>query len=179
MRGYHPAKVIDNNDPKKQGRVKIKIEHIHYGFSNEMLPWARQSSLSTGGSNTYGESSIPEANSYLWVWFEEVDVFYKQPYYVADLQFAGKHPHGLFESNVKTGLGSASVYPNTKYTYYKNGICIGVDSSSGNAEVFVYHPAGFKILINKNGYMNYTDPKNTIVSSSTGILINSNLEILV
>jgi hypothetical protein len=179
MKGYYPAKVIDNNDTKKQGRVKIKIEHIHHGFAPDMLPWARQSSLSTGGSATHGSSSIPEIDSHVWVWFEQVDVFYKQPYYMADLQFAGKHPHGLFEANVKSGLGSASAYPNTKYTYYKNGICIGVDSSAGNAEVFIYHPAGFKVLVDKNGFMNYADPKNTIVTSSSGIIINDNLEILV
>ena len=43
----------------------------HRQFSrNDMLPWAIQSSLSTGGSNLFGSSSIPEIDSFVWVWFE-------------------------------------------------------------------------------------------------------------
>ena len=154
MKGYYPAKVINNVDIKQQGRVQIKIEHLHYNFTPPMLPWARQSSLSTGGSALYGSSSIPEIDSYVWVWFEDVDVFMKTPYYMADIQFAGSHPHGLFGTNVASSLGSTSVYPNTKYTYYANGICIGVDSSAGNPEIFIYHPSAH-IFINSLGIIEF------------------------
>ena len=30
MQGLYPAKVINNLDTKKKGRVQIKIEHLHY-----------------------------------------------------------------------------------------------------------------------------------------------------
>jgi len=156
MKGFYPAKVINNIDTRQQGRVQIKIEHLHYGFTTPMLPWARQGSLSTGGDATHGVSSIPEIDSYVWVWFEDVDVFMKTPYYMGDVQFAGKHPHGLFTTDIapNLGTGSASVYPNTKYTYYANGICIGVDSSSGNPEIFLYHPSAY-IYINNLGIIEF------------------------
>lgn len=166
MKGYFPAKVIDNVDTKKQGRVKIKIEHLHFDFTDDMLPWAMQSSLSTGGSDSYGSSSIPEIDSYLWIWFEDTDVFYRQPYYIMDLQFTGKQPHNLFETNIKSALGSASSYPNTKYTYYKNGICIGVDSSSDNPEIFIYHPSA-TIFIDNAGKVKITSTEIELLGGTT------------
>ena len=148
MKGFYPAKVINNDDTKKQGRVQIKIEHLHYGIIDNELPWAYQSSLATGGSDTHGQSSIPENDSFVWVWFEDVDEFLRHPYYLADIHFSNLHPHNLFEDNVKSSLGSASEYPNTKYTYYPNGICIGVDSSSSNKEIFIYHPSAYFFIDN-------------------------------
>lgn len=150
MKGFFPAKVINNNDTSKKGRVQIRIEHLHYGISDNELPWAYQSSLATGGSGTHGISNIPENNSFVWIWFEDIDQFMRQPYYIADIHFSNLHPHTLFEDNVKSSIGSASVYPNTKYTYYPNGICIGVDSSSSNAEIFIYHPSAY-FFIDKTG----------------------------
>ena len=159
MQGYFPAKVINNNDTKKKGRVQIRIEHLHFdsatGISDKELPWAIQSCHSTGGSNLHGSSFIPENNSFVWVWFEDTDPFLRQPYYSMDIHFSDFHPHGLFESNVKSGLTSASAYPNTKYTYYPNGICIGVDSSTANPEIFLYHPKA-SIFIDKSGKVKIT-----------------------
>jgi hypothetical protein len=152
MKGFFPAIVINNNDPSKKGRVQIKIEHLHYGITDNELPWAFQSSLATGGSGTHGSSNIPENNSFVWVWFEDADEFLRHPYYLSDIHFSNLHPHNLFEDNIKSALGSSSSYPNTKYTYYPNGICIGVDSSSSNAEIFIYHPSAY-IFINKNGIL--------------------------
>lgn len=150
MKGFYPAKVINNNDTKKKGRVQIKIEHLHFGFSNEMLPWAHQSSLNGGGSNQFGGSFIPEQDTFVWVWFEDEDKFFKRPYYLADIHFSNYHPHNLFEQNIKSNVTSQSQYPNTKYIYFRNGICIGVDSSSNNPEIFLYHPGAY-LFINKDG----------------------------
>ena len=150
MQGFYPAKVVNNNDTKKKGRVQIRIEHLHYDISDLELPWAYQSSLATGGSGTHGSSFIPEEDSYVWVWFEDIDEFLRHPYYLCDIHFSNLHPHNLFETNVKASLGSSSAYPDTKYTYYPNGICIGVDSSLSNKEVFIYHPLA-SIFINNTG----------------------------
>jgi hypothetical protein len=148
MNGLYPAKVINNNDTSKKGRIQIKIEHLHWGISNSDLPWAKQCSLSTGGSNLSGSSFIPENNTFVWVWFEDRDEFLRNPFYLADIHFSNFHPHNLFENNVASSLGSASIYPNTKYTYYPNGICIGVDSSSSNPEIFIYHPSAYFFIDN-------------------------------
>lgn len=166
MQGFFPAKVINNNDTKKKGRVQIRINHLHYGISDLELPWAKQSSLGTGGSGTHGVSNIPEKDSFVWVWFEDVDELLRQPYYSMDIHFSNLHPHNLFEDNVKSGLGSASVYPNTKYTYYPNGVCIGVDSSPGNKEIFLYTPTAF-IFIDKNGKIKIKATEIELVAGTT------------
>lgn len=155
MKGFFPAKVINNNDTKKKGRVQIKIEYLHYNIADDFLPWAIQSHASIGSTDEFGSSFIPENNSFVWVWFEDIDEMYRQPYYICDVHFSNKHPHNLFEDNIKSPLGSASVYPNTKYTYYPNGICIGVDSSTDNPEIFLYHPSA-NIFIDKDGKVKIT-----------------------
>ena len=146
----HYADVIDNNDPDKKGRIKIKIPYLHEGLSNDLLPYATQFLIGGGGSNDYGKSFIPENNSKVWIGFYDKEDM-KLPFYIADIQLSEIHPHNLFEDNVKSEIESSSSYPNTKYTYYKNGICIGVDSSDSNAEIFVYHPSGSYFKIDNSG----------------------------
>ena len=100
MKGFYPAIVKNNNDPKKKGRVQIKIEHLHYNIADDFLPWAIQSIASIGSTNEFGSSFIPENNSHIWVWFEGVDELMRQPYYICDVHFSDKHPHNVFENNV-------------------------------------------------------------------------------
>ena len=147
----YPATVIDNNDTEKMGRIKIKVKHLHAGVDNDLLPWAKQHLLFSGGSDTYGSSNIPEINSLVWIYFENEDDFLK-PYYVADIHLNNFHPHTLFEDNVKSEIsGFNSSYPDVKYQYYKNGVCIGVSSNDTNPEIVTYHPSGTYSFIDKNG----------------------------
>lgn len=146
----HYADVIDNNDSEKKGRIKIKIPYLHKNTTDDLLPWATQFCIGGGGSNEYGKSFIPEKDSKVWIGFyDEPDM--QKPFYIADITLSEIHPHNLFEDNVKSEIESSSSYPNTKYTYYKNGICIGVDSSEGSPEIFVYHPSGSYFKIDDNG----------------------------
>jgi len=97
------------------------------------------------------ESLIPEIDSKVWIFFSDAHQgIYKKPFYIADGSLDSFNPFSLFKDNVKSELESASAYPNTKYYYFKNGICIGVDSSESNPEVFIYHPKA-SIFIDKSG----------------------------
>jgi len=151
VKGFYPAEVVDNIDPKKQGRIKIRIAHLHLDLGDDTLPWAIQSSMFTGGSNYFGCSSIPEMGSHVWVWYEDIDTFYKQPYFIADLQFQSKHPHALFYSNIKPNVGSETEYPDMKYLYFRNNICIGASANCANPEVVISHPKNAYIFIDKEG----------------------------
>ena len=146
----HYADVIDNNDLEKKGRVKIKIPYMHKDTHPDLLPWATQFMVGGGGSSDYGKSLIPEEESKIWVGFyDEVD--FKKPFYLADIVLSGIHPHTIFEDNVKSKIESDSQYPNTKYTAYKNGVCVGVDSSEDNPEIFMYHPTGTFFRVDNTG----------------------------
>jgi len=152
MKGFFPAEVIENHDPLKQGRIQVKIDHLHLDLGNDALPWAIQCSLLTGGSNYYGSSSIPEMGSHVWVWYEDVDIFYKQPYYIADLQFQNKNPHALFYSNIKPNIeGCVTEYPDMKYVYFRNNICVASSASCANPEFVISHPKGTYVFIDKEG----------------------------
>jgi hypothetical protein len=150
MQGYFPAKVINNNDTKQKGRIQIKIDHLHFNIPDKELPWAKQSKAGTGGSDQHGISFIPEKDSFVWVWFEDTDHFRRRPFYSTDVHFSDFHPHGLFDQSVKSAISSNGTYPNVKYIYFPNGICIGVDSSPANKEIFIYHPQAY-ITINNTG----------------------------
>src|SRR5271157_4708952 len=138
------ATVIDNvyknmeGIPSQNGRVQIKIEELHADTQTNYLPWARPWTLSTGGGDSQGVSNIPEANSNVWVFFsDEKEGDYRKPFYIADGSLDDFNPHTLFADNVSSDIGSLAIYPNAKYYYFQNGICIGVDSSSTNPEIFI------------------------------------------
>ena len=152
MKNLWEAEVIDNNDPDKAGRVKIKIPTLHARIlDKDNLPWAKQKSLFSGGSDSYGSSTIPEIGSLVWVQFDN-DKDYLKPFYVADIHLNNFHPHSLFEDNVKSSVdGFSSNYPDVKYQYYRNGVCIGVSSSDSTPEIVIYHPKGAYSYIDANG----------------------------
>lgn len=173
MLDLYYAKVVDNNDPNKKGRIKIRIESLHNEISDEsLLPWAKQFSLSTGGSKEYGTSCIPEKDSLVWVGFHDKKEF-KKPYYVADIHLNEMHPHNLFEENTKSVLeGFESEYPDVKYTYLPNGICVGYTSGDSPEAFFVHPKASF--YINKDGETLFKDEnENEIKISSEGITLTA------
>ena len=70
--------VIDNNDPKKLGRVKVKIS-AYADLNDEALPWASPLLASHGNSQEYGGINIPEIGSQVRVTFPSRD--FTAPYY--------------------------------------------------------------------------------------------------
>lgn len=168
MKEFYYATVIDNNDPDKKGRVKIKVPFLHEETTDDLLPWAKAFPLSTGGSSTHGTSCIPEIDSLLWVGFAD-QINFKKPYYIADIHLNDMNPHGLFEANVKSQLeGFTSEYPDVKFTYLPNGICVGY-TSGDNAEAFFVHPKA-SIYIDKDGKTTFKDTnENQITIDTNGI----------
>lgn len=84
---YYEGTVIDNNDPKKLHRVKIRIPEIH-GTSDQIpdshLPWAihfRPTFL--GGGTDLSLSSIPRVGSKVTVQHLRGDIY--QPVYMFEL----------------------------------------------------------------------------------------------
>ena len=167
------ATVIDNiykdmsGVLSKNGRVQIKVPELHAETQQNYLPWARPFSLLTGGGSSQGVSNIPEINSKVWVFFSDGNNgAYRKPFYIADGSLDNFNPHTLFSNNIASSIGSASVYPNTKYYYFQNGICIGVDSSTSNPEIFIYHPNA-SIFIDKTGNITVKGTTITFTAGAT------------
>ena len=70
--------VVDNNDPKKLGRVKVRIA-LYSELSERAIPWATPLLASHGNSQEYGGLNIPEIGSQVRVTFPSKD--FTAPYY--------------------------------------------------------------------------------------------------
>ena len=179
---FYVAKVTSNNDPDQAGKVQIRIEPFHDGFSDADLPWSKPAPIGTGGGTSQGVSSIPENNSFVWVFFEDEEN-YRHPFYLFDVSLKNINAHTYFNQNVKpqiTGYGGS--YPNVKFQYFKNGICVGVSSDSANKEVFIFHPAGngFFYINNLGAYSIKDGFGNTVKTTASNIIeLNGNTKELV
>jgi hypothetical protein len=68
--GVYKAKVIDNNDPKKINRVKIRVNGLMDGIPNTHLPWAFYNSPFFVMAHA-GAFIRPPVNSFVSVWFAD------------------------------------------------------------------------------------------------------------
>jgi hypothetical protein len=150
--------IVKNNDSTqspsklKNGSVQFFIPDLMDGITDmSKLPWALPHNMSMGGAADHGDSSIPEVNDLIWIYFEDV-IFKKKAFYMAGINLKGFGPHGLFESNIKTHIpGFTSSYPDVKFQHYKNGVNIAVSSNVVTPEIAIYHPSGAYIFIDKLG----------------------------
>jgi len=90
--GIYRAKVVDNKDPEKFGRVKVWIPALMQSVDENKGLWARAANNPVGGRNEkegedsyyYGTCYIPRKNSYVLVFFEGGNI--NRPYYFASLE---------------------------------------------------------------------------------------------
>lgn len=167
--------VLDNNDPDKQGKIQFKIEYLMRNWETDKYPWAKPAPLSTGGSNEHGVSCIPEIGSHCRFIFED-ERNWKKAYYINDVHFAQKHPHELYETNVKSEVSGSANYPDVKFLYTKNGICIALSSNDSNPEITIYHPEGSYIHVNSSGNIEIKAGTATLEKSVLGETLKMWLE---
>jgi hypothetical protein len=161
------ANITNNNSPLKNGSVQFRIPALMDGIlSDDDLPWALPWNID-GGSADSGSSDIPEVGDLIWVYFE--DFLKKKAFYVAGINLKNFGPHNLFEENVKSEItGWTSSYPDVKFKYLKNGICIASSSNESSPEFAIYHPEGAYIFIDKNGAINIKGKTGTLEFSILG-----------
>lgn len=152
MANEYIAKVIDNDDEDKEGKVQIYIEALMHGFKPSDYPWARQDKGAT--------SAIPEKDDMIWVYYED-EVNYRNPYYKNKLNLEKYHEHDKYDDEVKSSTGGSAEYPDVKYIYFENGVCIAVSSSDSKPEITIHHPMAY-IFIDKIGKMEIKTPMGEI-----------------
>jgi phage baseplate assembly protein gpV len=133
------AKVINNFDIKKEGRVQIYVQSIMENWKPQHYPFARYISGS-------GISNIHEIGDTVWVFCEKPNLK-KNWYVLGTFEESNTNPHNKYTNP----LLSSAKYPNLKYMKLDNGLTIGMSSSISSPEIFVDHPFGTSILINDNG----------------------------
>lgn len=89
--GNYRAKVVENKDPQKFGRVLVWIPDVMPLVSDSKGIWARPANNPIGGRNVEndsenyyaGSSYIPRKGSWVWIFFEAGNI--NRPYYFAAL----------------------------------------------------------------------------------------------
>lgn len=131
----YPGIVIDNNDPEKRGRVKLKIPTI-FG-SNYIHPvWAEPMDNRLAGKNT-GEFFPPYVGDVVEVMFEYGDS--SQPKYKG-----GYHAIDELDDVFK---GS---YPNIRGWSFKSGQQVIIDETKDKEKIFIKGPDGTILTIDSN-----------------------------
>jgi len=105
--GMYRAKVVNNKDPEKFGRVIVYIPDVMPDVEDTNGLWARPANNPVGGRNEDGDSEhhfmgtcyIPKTGSWVWIFFENGNV--NKPYYFAalDLENAKVPPENQIGSN--------------------------------------------------------------------------------
>ena len=174
--GFRRAIVTENNDPKKAGRIRVKVMPEFVGVKDERCPWATMADPSMGGLSNRGGSNIPEKGAHVWVFFENGD--HRFPVYFAGApamtEEAGADLPKLSRESTSdvddinrrrmTGVEMAeggtwdepesayqASYPHNHVFRSKAGIVIEMDDTPEGVRLHVLHPSGSRSEIDNDG----------------------------
>ena len=145
-----PARVIDNNDPEGWGRVRVQF--IWQEKHQTKTPWIRVVQPHTGGGK--GFYFIPEIGEEVWVDFEDQNA--ERPFVVGSnyngKEFSKYHTAGNDKKVIHTRSGTKIIL------------------NDGEGSVFIEDPSGNTYLMDGQGNINVSAPKN--ISFSAGENVN-------
>jgi hypothetical protein len=120
------GEVVDNNDPKKLGRVKVTIAGLLEGDAAS-LPWVMmENSTGFGGNGTDSSFIVPLVGSKLNIHFMYDDIYF--PVYRGFYQSANTH-QSAFDSNYPNKFGIVS--GETKLVIDRNENTVSIETANG------------------------------------------------
>ena len=142
--GFYRGKVVDNNDPKQAGRIKIEVFGVFDGLNADHLPWAVMADPLMGGLGDNGSIFVPNMDSHVFLFFEGGD--HRHPVY-----FAGAPAIQDGEPDAPSESREEGEYPNNKVFKTKAGITIEMDDSENSVRFKVKHPSGTNFEVDNDG----------------------------
>ena len=135
------AEVVDNEDPDRYGRVKLKIHGVtDQGAGKDTTVWAEVMQGTTPGlDKMIGVSSVLQVGTMVWCVLENNDP--NKPVVVGVL---------IGKNDMSDAL-AGDKYINAQSLYTKCGHKIVIDDSEGDEFIYVYHTTGTYIKIDHNG----------------------------
>jgi len=158
--GNHRGLVVDNIDPLKQNRIRIRVHGFFDGVEDSHLPWAAAAfPLLTGSGAGFGWFGVPAIGATVFCFFEQGD--YNQPVYFAEAP-DGIHGHPtIADTN----------YPNRRGFRTSAGHIIYVDDEDD--EILVEHSSGAQLSITGTVLKLLKDGASIQIDSSSNISITS------
>lgn len=167
--GFYRGEVMDDQDPLKQGRVKVKVFGVFDNISTEDLPWSIFADPWMGGQSGLGGFWVPDVKSHVWVFFEDGD--HTQPVY-----FAGAP--ALLDTPPERNEGN---YPRNKVFKTKAGHLIEIDDTSGASRIHIKHKSGTEVTVFDSGDVEeyvVGDVTRTIMGSVTETILGDYTQIV-
>lgn len=78
----YPARVIDNNDPQKLGKIRARVQDLHNDIPDDHLPWAIPKGFShiSGAGPETGSFSVPEVGTQVDLVFPQGSPYHAEYY---------------------------------------------------------------------------------------------------
>lgn len=174
------GKVIDNQDPDFEGKVKVRVFGKFDDILDEDLPWARPTNRITGGgSSGSGFHSVPKVDSVIGITFDNGDIYEPEYFYLqhvsdelkAEIEGSYANAHSLIYDTETDG--SVKVFfteeKGLMLDYKETQINIKPDNS-----MTVVNPNGDSIVLNNDGTVIITTSKQATVKSPSVIIDAAN-----
>lgn len=144
--------VVDNKDPEKAGRVRVRVAGLHDNIPDDHLPWAINGNASgRGPSSNAAQVRIPHKGSRVKVNFQQGDP--TNPEYMGGVMTKASIPE-VFKTN----------YPHRNGEMFPNGTHWYLDEQ---ANTFFFTHGGLTATIDGGGNLKITTGGTVTVKSSS------------
>lgn len=180
--------VVDNNDPSKTGRVKVKIRGEHNNTSDvDTLPWSEvMQSASNGLLNGVGFSKVLQVGT--WVYLVKLSDTESRYLVIGTCTGLSENTSDYGHCSIKddipkdttqTTKGTSFEYESTvnsnKYTssqIYRSESGLMVEFDDSETMLKITHPSGSVIELDSNGDITITSLNNTYINSRKDLYLN-------
>lgn len=160
------ATVVSNDDPEKQGRIKVNFKWLC--SSNDDTEWLRVATPSAGnyaaGSNNRGFIAIPEVNDQVLIGFEEGNI--ARPVVMGS----------VYHNN--NGDSAQQISNHIKSMSTRSGVLIQFNDTDNQGSITISDPSGNTWYMDGNGNINVTAPGNITMNAGQNITMNAGQNIL-
>lgn len=139
--GKYRAIVINNQDPQKRGRLRLRIPSV---LAEQDSDWALPC-LPYGGLDQQGMFFVPDVDAQVWVEFEEGDI--SRPIWVGT----------FWQQQSDIPEDASKDEPTTRMIRTSSGHILQFDDAEGEEQFRLYHPADAEMIIDKDGSISLTD----------------------
>jgi len=142
------GKVVDNQDPDFDGKIKVRVFGKFDDILDEDLPWARPLNRTTGGSASgSGFHSVPKVDSVVGISFDNGDLY--EPEY-----FYSQHVSDELKAEIEGSYNNA------------HSLIYDTEASPGPIKIFFTEEVG--LMLEYNGSQVNIRPDNTVFIQHSG-----------